>query len=320
MIYYLVPDNEKPSWGVGIIYHHVSSLVLSGFSACIVKSGDNKVPNWLKLKVPVLGVSEFWSVYETSDSLVVPEVMVGFKDLERITCKKILFVQAGAFLFESMPSRKSHKDLGFAEVIVIMPHLQTIVEKYLRLPTVLIPPFVAEYFFCNKPASKKKQILIYPKFEQIDYSIVTYLLSKYLDNRNKTSLFTSMFAKNWKLVELKGMTHREVARTMHESEVFISLNAFEALNTSVVEAMASKVRVFCYEGFGPRDYLIPNVNAFVVANNEPYLLFDKVVEFIESFDNPSINDGGMIEKAFETANDYKQELMVSRLIKYYGSK
>jgi hypothetical protein len=319
-IFYIAPDNDKPSWGLGIIYHHVAALVKVGLNATIVKNGETKVPSWLNVETPIISYSKFWSSHSNEDYLVVPEVMVNFENLALVKCKKILFVQAGAFIFESMPRGTTHRELGFTEAIVIMPHLESIVQKYLELPTVLIPPFIADYFFLTKPRKKKKQILIYPKFQQIDYSIIKYLITNYLSQVNKKNPLGSLLGKHWKLVELIGMSHKQVASAMKKSEIFVSLNSFEALNTSVVEAMASKTHVFCYEGFGPRDYLVADENAFVVSNNEPYLLFDKIVDFVNDFENASENYATIRENAFEVARRYKYENMLSKLIQFYDKK
>lgn len=59
---------------------------------------------------------------------------------------------------------------------------------------------------------------------------------------------------------------------MKKAAFFIATNTFESFNASVVEAMAAGCINVCYEGFGPRDYLENNSNAFVFNNNEAYEL------------------------------------------------
>lgn len=82
---------------------------------------------------------------------------------------------------------------------------------------------------------------------------------------------------------VKNLTHKEVAVEMQKSAFFISLNTFEALNTSIVEAMAAGCIVFCYEGFGARDYLADRVNAFSFKNNEAYELVETFCNQIDNY-------------------------------------
>jgi len=58
MIYYLVTDNSKPSWGVGIIYHHVSILVKYGYSAIVLHNSPGFKIGWLDLNLQISYFSE----------------------------------------------------------------------------------------------------------------------------------------------------------------------------------------------------------------------------------------------------------------------
>ncbi|TXE09272.1 glycosyltransferase [Gelidibacter salicanalis] len=310
-IYYYVPDNIKPSWGIGVIYHHVKALNESGQSAFVLHQKQGFILPWLELKVPTK-YRDAISNYEisSSDSLVVPEVMAHESFVLQCKARKILFIQATGWIFEALPLHVTHKKLGFSSAMVIMPHMLPIVEKFIGLPSFLVPPMVADYFF-NKPIPlhRKKTIVMYPKFNQIDFSIVNGLLRRKLGN-NKIK---KALGVDWRIQLLEGLSHQEVSATFDQATFFISLNTFEALNTSVVEAMARGCIVFCYEGFGPKDFLLDNINAFVFGNNEPYALVEKIYDILDQPDQYKSQLGTMRQHALETANQYTYDKMKESL-------
>ncbi len=319
-IYYLVPVTQKPSWGMGIIYDHVSMLRDAGFDAFIIKEKDLKVPAWLHLEVPLFDYLHLKKNIKKEDILVVPEAMLDFPGLKEIRCKKILFVQASAFLFESMPKNEDHLSLGFEHVIIIMPHMESIVKNHIKLPYTSILPYVADYFFSDDISLKRKrQILIYPKFHQIDYSIVKYLVSRQIEKINKHFIKNIFNPENWSIKELKNLSHAEVAEEMKNSTFLISLNAFEALNTSVTEAMAAGCVVFCYEGFGPRDFLRRGENAIVFNNNEAYQLAESVFDWIDHFQEREQAYRHIQKEGFATANGYKRNMAQEQLLAFFAN-
>jgi glycosyltransferase involved in cell wall biosynthesis len=319
-IYYLVPVTERPSWGMGIIYDQVKMLTDAGFDATIIKERDLYVPSWLNLRVPIKDYPYLKRTVQPSDVLVVPEAMINFPGLKGVKCVKILFVQAGAFMFEQMPKGEDHLSLGFKHAFIIMPHMESIVRNHVKVPYTLIRPYVADYFFNEHLTEKReKRILIYPKFHQIDFSIVKYLVERHVESINKPWLKNIFTKDNWSVTELKGLTHKEMAQELKTSSFFISLNLFEALNTSVVEAMAAGCIVFCYNGFGPRDFLKNGQNAMVFENNEAYKLAEAIIEWIDSYEQKQELVFMMQRNAFETASYYKREFAEQELLAFFKS-
>lgn len=318
-IYYLVPNRDVPSWGLAMLYQHVQILNLNGFKAFIIKEFPLKAPDWLDVNVPIESLVNFSVNVKSSDYLIVPEVMIDLPNLKTINCNKIVFIQAGAYIFERMPLREDHVSLGFKHVWVIMPHLAEIVERHINLPYTLIPAFVAQYFFTNSISNKRrKQILLYPKSHEVDHSIVNYLLQKFLRTINNSRVKDFFKNENWKIVELKNLKHKNVAIEMQRSAFFISLNTFEALNTSIVEAMASGSIVFCYEAFGPRDYLKDKINAFCFRNHEVYKLVDTLCDQINNYNKEEGHLKLMQENAYKTAKVYSKENTEKSLITFFS--
>ena len=102
-----------------------------------------------------------------------------------------------------------------------------------------------------------------------------------------------------------------------ESLFFISINTFEALNTSVIESMASGCIVFCYEGVGPKDYLSNNINAKVFPNNEAYALAEAVCSQIDEFEKEEFELNAIRKNAYETAKKYTRSKTEESLIDFY---
>ncbi len=317
-IYYLVTDNPKPSWGVGIIYHHVSLLVEHGYDAAVVHNVPGFNLNWLDLDVPVLYFNQVQ--FNSDDCLVVPEVMGASYNYKKISCKKILFVQNLSYLFFGFTYERTYLSQGFSRSIVIMPHMKKVVQQYTGLPVDLIPPFVSDYFFKEQRSlsNRKKTLLIYPKSELQEYSLVIHILLSsgyiYADNfinRNLTNC--------WRLLEMKGHSHVETSELMKGATFLITTNTFEAFNTSVPEAMASGCINVCYEAVGPADYLVDGENAFVFQNNQAIALAEKVVELIENYDHCEENLARMRLNAYKTASEYSKENMQTQLLDYFSS-
>ena len=321
-IIYVVPDNPKPSWGVGIIYHHVSELNKAGKHAFIMHQKKGFTLDWLSLKVPVLYYSEEKNNLAGNDILVVPEVMMDLQGLKNIQSKKIVFIQNIFYMYLNMPKNETHISLGFKEAFYIMPHILPVINNHLKLPAYIIPPFIADYFFKDTDNLHKrdKTIIVYPKHSSLDYGILIKLIEEAIRKANGQHFLHKLinFSSQWKLNVLTDKSHTEVASIMQKAAFFINLNTFEAFNTSVPEAMAAGCINICYEAVGPADFVIDNVNAFVYPNNHIYSLVQKVIELITNYDNLQEQLILMRTKARITADAYTLSNMSSPLLEYFN--
>jgi len=321
---YFVTDNPKPSWGIGVIYHHVHELNKAGKNAFIMHQKKGFTINWLSLTTPVMYYSEEAGKLAASDTVIIPEVMMDLKGIEKIKCRKIIFIQNVFWLFVNMPAGETHKSLGFEKAMYIMPHILPVIKNRLELPGYLIPPFVADYFYKNIEELNKREKLIvaYPKFSNLDYGILVRFIKETIKKVNSKSVVGKLFnsSNQWKLLELSDKTHTEVAAIMQKAAFFINLNTFEAFNTSVPEAMAAGCLNICYEAFGPADFLINEENAFVYPNNHIYPLVQKVIDLITYYDSLHERLTVMRMQARNTADKYTLKDMVSPLIQYFDNE
>ncbi len=314
-IYYLVPDNDKPSMGIGIIYHHVRALMDIGLEAFVVHENSGFKLTWLNLKVNVTYISDI--DVAKNDIIVFPEVFAFKARFYNFDCEKILFVQNTSLLFYNFNSDEDYIKLGFTKVMYYLKHMEKPLNQYVNLPMTHVRPVISEYFFSNND-KRSKTIVIYPKTEIREYNLLKSLIERKINNINKSKILNRIGIKNWQLIELKGFSHLETASLLKKASLFISLNSFEAFNTSVPEAMAAGAVNVCYEAFGPRDFLINNVNSMVVKNNEVFELFYKVenlIDDIESGNTFKINE--IRNNAYQFSLDYTHDLLKNDLAKFY---
>lgn len=283
-IYYFGPDNDRPSWGLGMIYYHVWLLNKNNFDAKLIHQKKSFRVSWLKLDVPIVYLEDQNFFIDKNDILIIPELHASDKWFAKLNCHKTVFVQNAFYLFDGLQG-KTYEELGFNSVFYYLPHLRKLLNSLTKLPLYETPPFIAPYYYVeNVIKTRRKTILVYPKFENKDYKILLYLLRNKLNIKPKNILEKVFsFRDDWELIELKNLNHQEVAEQMQNATFFISLNTTEAFNSAVPEAMAAGCINICYDGIGPRDFLKNEENAFVFPNNDIFNLSEKLIDLVRNF-------------------------------------
>jgi hypothetical protein len=308
-IYYVAEDVVKPSWGTATAYHHVQMLNAMGHKAFMLHHKQSSKLQWVNIPAPIRFFDQNIQ-FKPSEILVVAEVLCDADYILTIPCRKIAHVQNAFFLVG--PKKIKDPDfsrLGYEKALVPMPHLKDVMEKHHRLPAEIVPYFLPEYFFGQEKKERKKQILFYSKFDNIDFNILKQVLCDHLDRPQY---------KEWKAVELVNMTHEQTAAAMHESMFFVNINCYEAFNTSVPEAMAAGCINLCYEAFGGKDYLKNKENAYVFSNNNVYPLLDQLFYLIDNFEKSQNELAEIRKNAHATAAQYKKENTRHALEKFYS--
>lgn len=319
-VYYYVVENDIPSWGTGIIYYHVWLLRKNKYNAHILHDmAPYKLP-WLKLDVSFRYISDTSLQLNPDDYLVIPEFHADLPHLLKFSCKKVVFVQNAFYIFDGLKNQKSYEDIGISQVFYIMPHIKDVLEKITSLPLFQIPPFIAPYFYNNNDNQRKRRIILYPKYNNRDYSILIRMLQSTIGLIEKKGFKKLLQKKNeWQIIELKNKKHDEVAEEMKQAVFFISLNTTEAFNSSVPEAMAAGCINICYEGVGPADFLANNKNAFVFSNNHIFGIVNKIIELVKNYDTIESELQLIRTSAKRTADKYKIDFVETSLLTYFGS-
>lgn len=322
-IYYFIPDYDKPSWGIGMLYYQVYMLNKNGFNARVLHEESSFKLSWLKLDVPVIYLNQSEFVSTENDILVIPEVVVGDRRIADIPGRKIVFVQNCFSILTNLNKAYTYRELGYEHALTYLPHLHSVLRQHFEIETTDIPAFVAPYYYQEPErtaASKRKsQIILFPKIGAFDYDIIRKMLHRKLQ-KNRFKKLTSSVIKGsdkWKIIELENRSHEEVAKIMKESAFFVSVNTHESFNATVPEAMAAGCIVVCYEAYGPKDFLVNNQNAFVFPNNYVYPLISKLYELIDNHLNIQNKLAEIRSNAYKTACKYTMRNTEQALIDFF---
>ncbi len=297
-IWYFLPDYDQPSWGGGMLYHHVDMLNQNGFNAVLLHENSPFKLDWLHMEVPIKYLNQGEMSLSDGDVIVVPEGFVEDKRMREASARKIVFVQNCFLMLLNLKKACAYGELGYEHAFTYLPHLHTIIKRHFGIKTTDIPPFVVPYFYLDPEkiaqSRKKKQIVLFPKPGSYDYDLILKLLRKKTEGMGNRH-------EPWEIIELKNKTHRQVAAAFQSSSIFVCLNTHEAFNSSVPEAMAAGAVVVCYEAYGPGDFLENKKNAFVFANNHAYPLIDKLFEIMDNYDLLQDQLATMRSNAYQTA-------------------
>lgn len=323
MIYYFIPDYDKPSWGIGMLYHHVNILNNNGFNAKVLHEKASFKLSWLQLDVPIEYLNQNTFSPLDDDILIIPEILAGNKKILDSPGRKIVFVQNCFAILANLEEAYTYKELGYEHAFTYLPHLHTILKRHFDIEVTDIPPFVAPYYYLKpdktKLSNRKKRIILFPKPGSYDHSIMRKMLLRKLGEYRSNNLFRKVFKGNsgWELIELENKSHEEVAKLMKESTFFVSVNTREAFNSSVPEAMATGCIALCYEAYGPKDFLKNGRNAFVFPNNYVFPLIDKLFALIDDYDNIQEKLAVIRANAYQTACAYTLDNTEVALIRFF---
>jgi glycosyltransferase involved in cell wall biosynthesis len=313
-IFYYTPDHNVPSWGMGMLYSHVSALRRNGFEAYVLHQRAPFRLSWLKLRAPFAYLDDAALQLRSSDVLVVPEILAADPGVARLACRKTVFVQGSSLIVAGLGGRNTYPELGYEAAIAVMPHIQKIITRHFGLAARVVPPYVAPYFFGQTQSPRRRRIVLYPKMGGEDYLILTKVLQAYL-----TRPGSGIGRHRWQVLELKGISHREVARVLRSSLFHVNINCQESFNATVPEAMAAGCIPICYEGFGGQDFLRNGKNAFVFPNHYIFPLVDRLFLLMEQFDRKESELDTIRNAARETASRYTEEKMAVKLTAFFRS-
>lgn len=319
-IFYLSPDYDVPSWGTGLLYQHVRLLRELNLDAQVLHHRKPFRLTWLDVDVPIRYLDDAATELRPADILVVPEVLAHAPDRLPDRCRKIVFVQGAFLIMAASQGALDYRELGYEAAMTILPHVRDIVRKHFGIQPVVVPPFVAPYFFAGPETlhgPRLKQVLLVgkPQYREagyLDYDIVVKLLNRFLERRA-----ASPTAEPWRLIPVEGLSHLETAALMKQSAFLVNLNTLEAFNTTVPEAMAAGCVPVCYEALGGRDFLVDRKNAFVFSNNDVYSLLEELLLLIEDYENRREELAAVRSAGYETAARYREELTAEAVRSFF---
>lgn len=310
----MIPNSPSPSWGIGMILELSKMSNIHNIESQVLSTGKVSI-NWFKDSPEISELDHCTEGIALTDILIVPEVLASNKKIGQVSCRKFVLIQAGFFINMGLKGSANFQQLGFEGAIAVMPHIQKIIDKFLPIDSYIIPPFVPDFFSEKSKvevAKREHRLVIFPKplyRSNFDFEILQSLL------RSRTG---AVVKNNWEVIKLSGFNHNEVAKLLSTSAVFINCNCFEALNTTVVEAMACGCINFCYEAYGGQDFLIDRHNAFVFNNNYVFDLVASVFDYIDNWDSRVKDLQQVQEGGYKTASPYSRSSTEVALLQFYN--
>jgi glycosyltransferase involved in cell wall biosynthesis len=302
---YLCPDYIAPSGGIRVIYRHVDILSRNGYDAFVVHEREGFRCTWFENSTPVLGWSSrryggdrslvrragrhlrrgfrhvppdrlFLHLHErpafalgADDVLVVPE-MFGPRLAEiGAGSPKVIFNQNAYFTFKGYSTDATRATFPYrapevVATLVISEDSRRFIEYAFPETRTYRVRWSIDPLRFNPPATKQPRISYMPRRGSSD---AAHLLA---------TLAARGALDGYEIVPIDGLDEDAVVECLRQSLVFLSLGYHEGLPRPPAEAMACGAIVVGYDGFGGREYLLPEV-AFPVPAGD-LMRFAETVE------------------------------------------
>jgi hypothetical protein len=301
---YLCPDNVAPSGGVRVIYRHVDILRRHGYRAFVVHERQGFRCSWFRNETPTLGWSSrvhgadtsfhakarrhlrrglrevpndalFLHLQEPScfpigsgDVVVVPE-MFGPR-LAKIApgTPKVIFNQNAYLTFKRYPQdaravRFPYRHSDVVATFIISEDSRGFLEYAFPGITVHRVRWSIDSRIFH-PGEQKAQRISYMTRRGGDDAL-----------RVLATLAARGSLGRYEISPIEGLDEDQVATSLRETLVFLSLGYHEGLPLPPAEAMACGAVVVGYDGFGGREYMLPDF-AFPVPTGDLRALAERL--------------------------------------------
>jgi glycosyltransferase involved in cell wall biosynthesis len=258
-IVYLAFAPEALSGGNKMAFRHVEALTALGFDAVVRLAGraDGRrpvAPTWFE---HTARLEDATAPLGDSDILVLPEDDVaGLRAYAAHPNPKIVFCQNIYFAASEGLGRLTPQEAGaYREFLVCSPGVAATVARFFDYERISVAPgFADERIFA--PGPKERIIACIPRKRRMEYEVIRHMFAR-----------LRPAGPVWEWQVLDGVSEREVAQAMSRAAVFLSLNRFEGMSLTAVEAMASGCIVAGFTGIGPREYM-NSVNGFWAGEDD----------------------------------------------------
>lgn len=285
-IIYLLLTAGAIHGGHKMIVRHAETLRDLGFNTLCGKGPMHVAPTWFDYDIPFTHPIKL----QPDDIVVVPDdVPNTIGNLMRATSRIVVFSQnpynLAAVGFEPIgrfpPERFPHF-IAVAEGLA-----DTIARAFPQAGVEVIHPFADERRF--RPAAKRPVIACAPKKRAFEATVIRQLFRQ---------LHPRHASLEW--VELNNVTENEMARTLGEAGLFLSLSRLESVGMTTLEAMASGCLCAGFTGIGGREYATP-ANGLWVDEDDCVAAADALANAADLFLSGAETGRAMVAAGLETA-------------------
>jgi hypothetical protein len=276
-VYYLAPDNDRPSGGVRVIYRHVELLNQLGVPARVVHAAEGFRCTWFPHDTPVVAAGRV--ALKPSDILVVPEwygpVLDGLPDQPRI----VVFNQRAYDTFDLVPydgSAPGAPYAGIAKLTALLAVSEDNVEllryAFPAVPVHLTRNVLDPAVFHPASGERPRRIAFVGHRRAAEREQLLHIL------RSRGVL------AGWEVTAIAGRSETETAEIMRNTAIFLSFSEREGFGLPPAEAMACGAYVVGHPGLAGREFFDPryctpvadqDLLAFARAVEEACALYDK---------------------------------------------
>ena len=270
-----------------------------GVAAAAPTNGGGAAPRWFRHTAPV---EDETRPLAADDILVLPEDdAAGLRRFAALPNRKIVFCQNPYYaVAQGLGGLDAHTAGAYREFMACSPGVAAWISRFFDYDRISVAPgFADERLFA--PAPKEAIIACIPRKRPIEARVIRHM-------------FTRLYrgATPWRWIAIEDMTEVETAAAMARAAVFLSLNRFEGMSLTLVEAMASGCLVAGFTGLGPREYTSA-VNGFWVEEDDCEACARALVQAVELAEAGAGGAALMRHAALATARQWSHAAFVQAL-------
>jgi glycosyltransferase involved in cell wall biosynthesis len=295
-ILYFCPDFPQPSGGVKTLYRHVYRLRQLGYEAAIVHQRRGFTLSWHGYTAPVLWLED-QPRFGPDDILVFPEVMLDYiRQTQNFGGRRVVFALSWALNYARLRPGERWQDFGITQVLAKSPVVKRFLEWYMEIQVELVEEFIDPARYFRPPGAKQPQVA-------------------YLTRKDDTGTWLQAVLSRkggplngYQWLPLRNLAEDVYARHLRAAAVYLTTTTQEAMNVSVLEAMACGCLVVGYSGVGGNAYMVgqgEGQNCFLVENGNLPLLGETLERVLRNLaDDPQRYDQ-IRNKAVATAQAFQ---------------
>lgn len=287
--YFFVPDFDKESGGVKLVYDHVRCMNKNGFNGVIIHEKSGFKPKWLEQYYPIDSDGNFENlpiVYledgnlpiTMEDFFFIPE---GFPNImenlakQNAPCKRIVFCQNWYYVLNALQPGQFWNAFGINDCMSVSK-IQT---EYLKM---IMPQINYKQVYGHIPSD-----VFYPPKKMTDKKMqVAFIPSRDggLKSYNVIKTFYAMFPhfRFIQFAEIRNLPKDDYAQLLRDSAFYVHFDEFSSWGTAPIEAFLSKTLVAGWDGVGGREYMTTD-NMWIVPNGDILRLAMAIGNMIETF-------------------------------------
>jgi len=256
-VYFLTPDFDRPSGGIRVIYRHVDILNSAGIPAAVLHQQSKFRATWFRNQTRIASLRS--TTIKKGDLLVLTELDVDVASRLPQRTPHVVFNQNAHMTWnrrDDQLTSRCYRNSDLLGVVVVSRHNEELVRySFPKLDVHRVHLSVDPAVFRCGDAPRGRILCYMPRRGCSDArSVLTILEGRGL-------------LQDWTVRALDGLSEHEVGEELRNARMFLSLSHHEGFGLPPAEAMACGAFVIGYDGFGGREFLLPEFSAPVAAGD-----------------------------------------------------